>query len=586
MRKIKTVNVIDRKNCTGCSACYSICPVKSIEFITDKEGFLFPQIDFSKCINCGMCYKACPLTNNNSNSGYNPKAYAMQNTDNDILDKSSSGGVFYELARCVLEENGVVYGCAMVKNVATHIRVDKKDNLFKILGSKYVQSDVSCFSEVKKDLKAGLKVLFSGTPCQIAGLKSYLGNDFENLLCVDFVCHGVPSPKVLDKYIDYCEKKYNTRIDNVMFRSKKFGWSKFAMELESEGKQVLCEPRSENIYLKAFLANVSIRSSCGNCKFNVLPRIADITLGDFWQGKLNNADEERGLSFAVSNTEKGILAINSIQDKFIKEQISLDDIKKGNPFINGHCKLSKKRKQFFKNLDGQSIETNIQKCIKPTFIECVWEVAMYKLKKVSQTIKVLVNDWIKKRINRFKLKNKDFTIISNNCWGGLISQKYALAYRSPTCGLLILGEDYIKFCSDLKHYLSQKLEFIEFNDGKFSSLFQNANFPVAKLDDIEVYFMHYKTNEEAAEKWYRRADRINWDCIVYKISERQTFTPELMREFAKLPLDNKLIFATSKYTKDTVIIPGLDTVKGDETPLLAKYFNEAKYLNKLKDRRK
>lgn len=183
---------------------------------------------------------------------------------------------------------------------------------------------------------------------------------------------------------------------------------------------------------------------------------------------------------------------------------------------------------------------------------------------------------------RSKLKNKDFTIISNNCWGGLISQKYGLPYRSPTCGLLILGEDYIKFCANLKHYLSQKIEFVDFSEGKYSHLFKGAEFPVGKLGDIEIYFMHYHSNEEAAEKWYRRAKRINWDSIIYKISERETFTPEIMQKFTELPLKNKLIFASKKYTEETVVIPKLNTFVGDETPLVSKYFNEAKFLNKLK----
>lgn len=184
--------------------------------------------------------------------------------------------------------------------------------------------------------------------------------------------------------------------------------------------------------------------------------------------------------------------------------------------------------------------------------------------------------------HRMKLKNKNFTIISNNCWGGLISQKYGLPYLSPTCGLLILGKDYIKFCANLKHYLSQKLDFINFSDGKYSHLFKDTKFPVAILDDIEIYFMHYHSNEEAAEKWYRRANRINFDCIIYKISERETFTPEIMQKFIELPLENKLIFASHKYNDDTIVIPELSTFIGDETPLIAEYFDETKYLNKLK----
>lgn len=204
--------------------------------------------------------------------------------------------------------------------------------------------------------------------------------------------------------------------------------------------------------------------------------------------------------------------------------------------------------------------------------------------KLIQGAKTKFFEKIRKKINSFKLKNKNFTIISNNCWGGLISIKYGLPYRSPTCGLLILGNDYIKFCSKIKHYLNCELKFIKFADSKYSSMFEGMNFPVAKLDDIEIYFMHYSSPEEASEKWYRRSKRINWDFIIYKISERETFTKEDMTNFANLPIENKLIFASSKYTDDTILIPELNTLVGDETPLLEKYFDEAKYFNSFKKR--
>ncbi|MBR5809333.1 MAG: DUF1919 domain-containing protein, partial [Clostridia bacterium] len=150
---------------------------------------------------------------------------------------------------------------------------------------------------------------------------------------------------------------------------------------------------------------------------------------------------------------------------------------------------------------------------------------------------------------------------------------------------LICGSDYIKFCANIKHYLAQELEFIEFSEGKYSKGFEGMNFPVAKLDDIEVYFMHYHSKEEAAEKWNRRAKRINWNNMVYKISERETFTQEDMRNFAELPLENKLIFASQKYTDDTVVIDNINTYVGDETPVIEKYFDEAKYFNRLKSGR-
>lgn len=183
---------------------------------------------------------------------------------------------------------------------------------------------------------------------------------------------------------------------------------------------------------------------------------------------------------------------------------------------------------------------------------------------------------------RRKLTNRNFSIISNNCWGGLISQYYGLPYKSPTCGLGIRGRDYIKFCKNIKDYLSLKLEFIRFEDSKYKEQYQGFNpFPVAKLGDIEVYFSHYHSEEEAAEKWYRRVERINYDNIIFKLSHRESFTDADIEEFASLNLPNKLIFAEKDYGDKTVIIPGIRSFVGDETPLIFKEMDVTEYLNSI-----
>lgn len=181
------------------------------------------------------------------------------------------------------------------------------------------------------------------------------------------------------------------------------------------------------------------------------------------------------------------------------------------------------------------------------------------------------------------LKNRSFSIISNNCWGGLISQHYGLPYMSPTCGLGIRGKDYIKFCSNIKYYLSLKLEFIDLKDSKYRFQYNGFRpFPVARLDDIEIYFTHYHSEEEAAEKWYRRAKRINWNNVIFKLSHRESFTEDDIREFAELDLPNKLIFAEKEYGEKTIIIPGISTFVGDETPLIFEEMDVTEYLNSLK----
>lgn len=184
---------------------------------------------------------------------------------------------------------------------------------------------------------------------------------------------------------------------------------------------------------------------------------------------------------------------------------------------------------------------------------------------------------------RANLKNRDFTIISNNCWGGLISQYYGLPYMSPTCGLLINGNDYIEFCKRIKYYLSLRLNFINYEASRFKCLYPDGQpFPVAKLDDIEIGFVHYHSEDEAAEKWYRRTKRINWDNIIFKLSHRESFSEEDIQTFASLDLPNKLIFAEKPFGEKTIVIPGISTFVGDETPLIFEHLDITDYLNSLK----
>lgn len=343
---------------------------------------MHPEIDNNKCNNCGLCYKACPLNSYENKNTYPIATYAMQNNNLQVLEKSSSGGAFYALAEKTINNGGVVYGCAFQNRKAVHKRADSISDLLSLLGSKYVQSDVRCFRDVKKDLLSEIPVLFSGTPCQVAGLKSFLKKDYPNLICVDFICHGVPSPKVLDLYLDACEKQYNAPVTHVEFRNKRFGWSKFAMRLVNNDTEILCESRKTNLYLKTFLTNTSIRTSCGKCRFNTLPRQADITLGDFWGANIEIEDIEKGLSVLAVNSDNGLKIFNDIKDDFKVYPITLEDIKRGNPFINGHCTLAKKRDLFFKHIDNKEITQNMNECIIPTISEYIKGIITYKIKTI------------------------------------------------------------------------------------------------------------------------------------------------------------------------------------------------------------
>ena len=280
-------------------------------------------------------------------------------------------------------------------------------------------------------------------------------------------------------------------------------------------------------------------------------------------------------------------------------------------FCNGKRKFESKEIQellsFFKMIEDNNIRAKIFDCkaLSKSFVGVRYSLlSSVSIKDASNILSCAGLNWygyvakrvcrgamakgmhyITTKINNVKLRNKDFTIISNNCWGGIISEKYGLRKNSPTCGLLIMGSDYVKFCKDLNYYVKQKLRFFPMNQAKYYENFKKNTFPVAMLDDIEIYFMHYKTEALAAEKWYRRCERINWDNIIYKISEKKTFSPEIMESFVALPLENRLIFAARSYSDDTIIVKDIDKLEVDETPFVAEVFDEVQYLNSIKNKR-
>ncbi len=320
----------EKKDCTGCSACYSICPKGVITMMQDEKGFKYPLIDKGKCVNCRMCAKVCPIKNSHKNQIENQKVYAAKNKNLDTRLKSSSGGVFGELAKYIIQEqNGCVFGVAFdEEKKAKHIKIEDIKQIKLLQTSKYVQSDVNnTYEEVKNELLKDRYVLYSGTPCQIAGLLSALNNiNKEKLITCDIVCHGVPSPKVFNDYQKVLERKYKSRIKNINFRYKNEKEPQnFLVEFEDRKKYI--KKLSSDIYYKLFIKNFTLRESCFNCKFSNMNRVADITLGDFWGIKknINNFDDNKGVSLVILNTSQGEDIFQKIQDKFeIAESNSKD----------------------------------------------------------------------------------------------------------------------------------------------------------------------------------------------------------------------------------------------------------------------
>lgn len=344
------INITEKKNCCGCTACESICAHNVITMQPDALGFLYPVVDAGKCVECGLCEEVCQFHDNYKRHGNydKPKVFALRYKDKKQLLRSQSGGAFYGIAQYIMENNGVIYGAAFDCTWRViHQRSTNIEELEKLRMSKYVQSDMrGVFKQVKEDLRQGYTVLFSGTACQIAGLKAYMPQKLHNnLYCIDIICHGVPSPKIWEDYITFLEERYKSRIVKACFRDKRFGWhgAKESFTFES-GKEIIRQTNN-----RLYFSGISMRESCASCKFTNLNRIGDITVGDFWGIPQNSPYEKdkKGLSLVLINSNKGEVLFNSTKDKFIVEESNIIDCLQ--PQLQYPSKLSPLHGQFVKD---------------------------------------------------------------------------------------------------------------------------------------------------------------------------------------------------------------------------------------------
>jgi len=298
----------ETKKCSGCAACANSCPEVCISMLQDDFGFLYPSVDQSVCLQCGKCQSACPVLNPLTVHD-SVVAYAAMEKSKKARLTASSGGAFELLAGWVLKQGGLVFGASYDEALAVqHICVSDYADLEKLKDTKYSQSRIGdTYKQAKKELEAGKQVLFSGTACQIAGLKSFLGKEYPNLLCVDLICHGVPSPAVWQHYLDYRAQKDNSGIRPVTVnqRSKATGWPVYSVEFKYDG-HTECNYASQDSYMRGFIDNLYLRSSCYNCSFKGLHRAADFTLGDYWgiESQLPQMHDGKGTSLVLLHSEK------------------------------------------------------------------------------------------------------------------------------------------------------------------------------------------------------------------------------------------------------------------------------------------
>jgi coenzyme F420-reducing hydrogenase beta subunit len=374
-----------KEECCGCSACKSICPVSAIQMLPDDEGFLYPSIDHSKCINCGKCKNTCAFQNgyNTDNNLKEPQVYAVRHKDISEVETSRSGAMFIAISDYILQNNGVVYGVGYKDHFrVTHKRATTKNERNEFKGSKYVQSDINdTFELVKEDLKNGLLVLFSGTPCQTAGLYSYLNNvNKEKLFVCDIVCHGVPSPYIWRDYLVYIEKKYKDRIISVNFRDKSNGWKN-----QEESFVLLKNKRKifSKTYANLFFKKNILRISCGFCKYTNIKRPSDITLGDYWGYERVSASfntDNKGVSLVLINSLKGQNVFESIKNEITYLESSIEKCLQ--PNLQKPTLISPFRKKFWINYKKYGF--------KYIYVEHSVIKFLSRIKKCKQKLKTLI----------------------------------------------------------------------------------------------------------------------------------------------------------------------------------------------------
>lgn len=361
------------ERCTGCEACANVCPQKCISFQEDAEGFFYPEINAGICRHCHLCEKVCPVVHSPA-AFQRQGVYAAKNPDEKIRMASSSGGVFSMLCEAVLTENGVVFGAAWTEDwVVSHVAVESVDQLKEIRGSKYLQSRIgNSYRQVKSYLEDGRKVLFSGTACQIAGLRNFLQRDYENLLTVDVVCHGVPSPGVWKCYLSALTG--NRTVTGIEFRNKKYGWSKFSLKIES-GEWTYQQMLFEDLFMKGFLSNLYLRPSCRTCPFKGPFGVSDLSLADYWGiGKFHpDFDDDRGVSLILTNTEKGADLLSKLNFTMLVTPYS--EALAGNSALERSPRFSSHRSVFFTSFekDPTDLFAQIEKYTKvPLWEKCYY----------------------------------------------------------------------------------------------------------------------------------------------------------------------------------------------------------------------
>lgn len=378
-----------KEKCTGCKMCEDICEYKAINFLSDNEGFWYPCVDYNKCTRCGRCIEFCPAINVNFNIKLTPKVYAAWSNNIVTRTQSTSGGIYYEFASKFIDNGDHIVGAAYSSDFksAIHICSNSQNGLMQIMGSKYFQSDTAgIYKRIKKLLEEGESVLFCGTPCQNAALSAFLIKDYESLIQCDFICRGINSPKAYKRFIETLEEKYKSKVSLVNFKNKKKGWNRFGTYIEFENGKSYFKDRYSCTFVKGYIeGNLFMRPSCHDCQFKGVPRVADLTLGDFWGVRKEgmHLDKDLGTSVVLVNSHKGEKLFESVKDNITSYELSIDAVKRENPCLMNSIKPGKNRSKFFENFGTLPFDKLVIKLCNGNLLKYY----LLKIKRMFSSIK-------------------------------------------------------------------------------------------------------------------------------------------------------------------------------------------------------
>lgn len=386
------IDKISIQDCALCGACINACPVDAITLSKPYLDFCYPDIDVNRCIHCNECEKACPILGEKSKpeDGF-PIAFAARSKDDSVRMRSSSGGIFYELASYILAEGGYICGAVFDEDFhVRHIVSNTQKDLRRMMGSKYAQSDMGfCYRQIKALLDEGEKVLFTGCPCQTAGLRAFLGRDYPELVMAELICHGIPSDQMLQAYISLREKQYGAKLKSMEFRNKDKGWHNSSVRMEFENGKTYQEAMTQDTYMQGYFRCITLRESCFSCRFRNYASGGDLIIGDFWGAEIEapDIDDNKGISAVIVASKKGNAFLKSIPLPCYP--VEIETILRYNQGLVSSFRVGAQRTEFYEYAAKYSLEKAIAIFLQEKLLQkikrkvrfilrCAWHVAQRK----------------------------------------------------------------------------------------------------------------------------------------------------------------------------------------------------------------